>query len=179
MGQFFRVFILPPGQLSDFFFHTWLTLGTSPGCACTLQPRQMWKWRLLGGTRLSTFIVVQLLIRVQLFATPWTAESQGSLSFTISWILTGGCWNSLKEKKDTPCHRTREMPQGDVRRGTITLKSNPIPTRWPIMEKNNAREVLTFLWSSRPHIRLPNLGIWQRDWASPGNLTLKVNGIWL
>ena len=131
-GSVLQGFCLPRGQLSDFFFHTWLTLGTSPGCACTLQPRQMWKWRLLGGARLSTFIVVQLLICVQLFATPWTVERQGSLSFTISWILTGGCWNSLKEKKDTPCHRTGEMPQGDVRRGTITLKSNPISTRWPI-----------------------------------------------
>ena len=28
-------------------------------------------------------------------------------------------------------------------------------------------------------MRLSNLGIQQRDWESPGNLTLKVNGIWL
>ena len=32
---------------------------------------------------------------------------------------------------------------------------------------------------SRPHIRFPNLGIQQRDWKSPGNLTLEVSGIWL
>ena len=31
--------------------------------------------------------VVQLLRRVQLFATPWTAACQASLSFTISWSL--------------------------------------------------------------------------------------------
>ena len=30
---------------------------------------------------------VQLLSRVQLFATPWTAALQASLSFTISWSL--------------------------------------------------------------------------------------------
>ena len=30
---------------------------------------------------------VQLLSRVQLFVTPWTAERQASLSFTISWSL--------------------------------------------------------------------------------------------
>ena len=30
---------------------------------------------------------------------------------------------------------------------------------------------------SRPHIRLPNLGIWQRDWKSPGKLTLKYSRI--
>jgi len=33
--------------------------------------------------------------------------------------------------------------------------------------------------SSRPPNRLLNLGIWQRDWESPGNLTLNVSGIWL
>ena len=35
-----------------------------------------------------TFVtVVQLLTHVQLFATPWTAAHQASLSFTISWSL--------------------------------------------------------------------------------------------
>ena len=32
-------------------------------------------------------VVVQVLSRVQLFATPWTAVCQASLSFTISWSL--------------------------------------------------------------------------------------------
>ena len=32
-------------------------------------------------------IVVQSVIRVQLFATPWTAACQASLSFTVSWSL--------------------------------------------------------------------------------------------
>ena len=32
-------------------------------------------------------VVVQLLSHVQLFATPWTATRQASLSFTISWSL--------------------------------------------------------------------------------------------
>ena len=35
----------------------------------------------------SFVIVVQLLRRVQLFVTPWTAACQASLSFTISWGL--------------------------------------------------------------------------------------------
>ena len=30
-------------------------------------------------------VVVQLLSRVRLFVTPWTAARQASLSFTISW----------------------------------------------------------------------------------------------
>ena len=32
-------------------------------------------------------VAVQLLRRVQLFATPWTATCQASLSFTISWSV--------------------------------------------------------------------------------------------
>ena len=32
-------------------------------------------------------VIVQLLSRVQLFATPWTAAHQASQSFTISWSL--------------------------------------------------------------------------------------------
>ena len=32
-------------------------------------------------------VVVQLLSHVQLFATPWTATHQASLSFTFSWSL--------------------------------------------------------------------------------------------
>ena len=32
-------------------------------------------------------LVVQSLIHVQLFTTPWTAERQASLSFTIPWSL--------------------------------------------------------------------------------------------
>ena len=34
-----------------------------------------------------TISVVHLLSHVQLFATPWTAAQQTSLSFTISWSL--------------------------------------------------------------------------------------------
>ena len=40
-----------------------------------------------SGVRLDTELVVQLLSRVQLFATPWTAAHQASLSFAISWSL--------------------------------------------------------------------------------------------
>ena len=38
---------------------------------------------------------------------------------------TGGCWNL--PKKDSPCPKTKKNLQGDGRRGTITIKSNPIP----------------------------------------------------
>ena len=33
------------------------------------------------------FVVLESLSRVQLFATPWTATRQASLSLTISWSL--------------------------------------------------------------------------------------------
>ena len=39
------------------------------------------------GTCSKVVIVVQLLSRVQLFVTPWTAAHQGPLSSTISWSL--------------------------------------------------------------------------------------------
>ena len=39
------------------------------------------------GIKKQGFAVVQLLSRVQLFATPWTAAHQAHLSFTISWSL--------------------------------------------------------------------------------------------
>ena len=42
--------------------------------------------------------VVQLLIHVQLFVTPWTAAHQASLSFTISW--SSSCQSSRW------CHQT-------------------------------------------------------------------------
>ena len=47
-------------------------------------------WRKLWALKEMSFpfgCVVQLLSRVRLFATPWTAAYQVSLSFTISWNL--------------------------------------------------------------------------------------------
>ena len=42
----------------------------------------------LSDRFLSTSVVdVQLLSRVRLFATPWAATRQASLSFTVSWSL--------------------------------------------------------------------------------------------
>ena len=41
----------------------------------------------VGEISIGKDVVVQLLSRVRLFATPWTAARQVSLSFTISWSL--------------------------------------------------------------------------------------------
>ena len=50
------------------------------------------------------------------------------------------------------------------------------PTNWRTIIPN---KFLRCWVGSKPRIRLPNLGIQQRDWESPGNLTLKDSGIWL
>ena len=52
--------------------------------------------------------------------------------------------------------------------------------RWLTNQRTIIPNKLSHCWeSSRTHNRLPNLGIWQRDWVSQGNLTWKVNRIWL
>ena len=85
------------------------------------------------------------------------------------------CWNI--PKKDTPSPKTKNKLQQDGRRGTIRIKSNPIPTGWVThkMETNYTKEVLPLLWRFRTPFRFTSLGTWE----SSGNLTLKVSGIWL
>ena len=46
-----------------------------------------WELALPQRRRLGLPVVVQVLSRVRLFATPWTAARQASLSFTNSWSL--------------------------------------------------------------------------------------------
>ena len=50
-------------------------------------------------------------------------------------------------KKDIPDPKTKTKPQQDGRRGTITIKSNPIPTGGMIyrLENNNTKDVLALL----------------------------------
>ena len=44
--------------------------------------------------KLQSFSSVQLLSRVWLFMTPWTAAHQDFLSFTISWVCSNSCASS-------------------------------------------------------------------------------------
>ena len=48
-----------------------------------------------------------------------------------------------KKKKKTPLSKTKKKLQRDGRRGTIMVKSNPIPSRWVPhkLENNNIKEV--------------------------------------
>ena len=61
------------------------------------------------------------------------------------------------------------------------IKSNSIPIGWVIhrLENNNIKEVLAVLWRFLTPCRLPSLEIQRRDWESPGNLAVRVSGIWL
>ena len=61
----------PLGSPLEHLCHLWFTV-----CSLTIL-----------GTPESGVVVVQSLNRVWLFATPWTAARQASLSFTISWSL--------------------------------------------------------------------------------------------
>ena len=49
---------------------------------------------LLQNHQNKTISSVQLLSHVWLFATPWTAAGQASLSFTISWVCSNSCASS-------------------------------------------------------------------------------------
>ena len=41
------------------------------------------------------------------------------------------------------------------------------------------KKFLHYCEGSKPHVRLPSLGIWKRDQESPGNLAFRARRIWL
>ena len=65
------------------------------------------------------------------------------------------------QKKDTSPPKTKKLQQ-DGRRGTITVKSNPIPTGWVTHRLENIKPKKFSLCceGSEPRIRLPN---WRSD----------------
>ena len=71
--------------------------------------------------------------RVRLCVTPYPAAHQAPPSLEPT-------------KNDIPWPKTKENPQQDSRRGTITIKSNPIPTGWVTYKlENNTKEVSPLL----------------------------------
>ena len=83
-------------------------------------------------------------------------------------------------KKDISRPKKKKLQQ-DGRRGTNMIKSNPISVRW---WPTNWRTITSKTFShscegSKPYVRLSSLGSWQRDWESPGNLTVKASRLWL
>ena len=77
---------------------------------------------------------------------------------TVDQPSTGGHWNP--PKKDTPRPEIRKKLQQDSRRGTITIKSNPLRAGWVTqeLENNRTKEILHRYEGSEPHMRLPSLG---------------------
>ena len=101
--------------------------------------------------------------------------------------ITTNCWTVIDRKtleltrKDTPHPKTKEKLQWDGRRGTITIKSNPITTGWVTHKLENIIPLKSTHWSegSEPHVRLPNLGVWQWEEEFPENQAWKASRIWL
>ena len=98
--------------------------------------------------------------------------------------FTTSCWTIMDRrilettKKDHSI--SKDKPQQDGRRDTITIKSILYPPGgWPTDWRTiTTKEFFHCCEGAEPHIRLPSLGIWQRDWEFPGNLTLKASGIY-
>ena len=86
---------------------------------------------------------------------------------------------SLSGRTPLSLAKIKKKPQRDGRKGTIMIKSNPIPTRWVThkLESKVPKEFSHCCEGSEPHGRLHSLG--QRDWEFPRNLTLKPSEIWL
>ena len=101
--------------------------------------------------------------------------------------ITTNCWTIIDRKtleltkKDTPHPKTKDKQQWDGRRGEITIKSNPIflggwLTNWrTLIPQKSTHWIEVF----EPHVRLPSLGVRQREEEFLENQTLKVSGIWL
>ena len=87
-------------------------------------------------------------------------EGHAIISSCKSTKIITSCWTAIDRrtseptKRDTPCPKTKKKLQPDGRRGTITIKSNPIPAEWVThnLENINTKEALPLLWSFKtPH----------------------------
>ena len=86
------------------------------------------------------------------------------ISSCKSTKVTTSCWTTIDmrrlnlPKTGTP-HLNTKKPQGEGRRVTIMIKSNPMPTGWVThkLKNNNIKEVLWLLW----RFWNPMSGFWQ------------------
>ena len=108
-------------------------------------------------TLINSVVVVQLLSHVQLFATPWTAACQASLSFTISW----GLLKLLSIESVMPsnhlilCHPLLLLPSIFPSIRVISNESS-LPIRWP--------KYWSFSLSISPSNEYPGLVSFRMDW---------------
>ena len=77
-------------------------------------------------------VVIQLLSRVQLFVTPWTAARQASLSFTISqsWLKLMSIESVMPSKHLILCHPLLLLPSifSSIR---VFSNESSLRIRWP------------------------------------------------
>ena len=106
----------------------------------------------------------------------------------VSWqhdLFSMGAYSEgAMSLKDTLHPRTKEKPQQNSRRGTITIKSNPIPSGWEThnLENSDMKEVLALLWRfSAPH-QAPQpgdaakgLGMPELGWRGTGLHSIPLN----
>ena len=108
--------------------------------------------------------------------------------------ITISCWTTINRrmleltKKDIPCPETKKKPQLDGMRGTIMIKTNPIPSGWVThkLENNNTKEVLPLLWrfgtpcqASQPGDLTKGLGIpRESDFVGQWDLITKFPQDW-
>ena len=102
-------------------------------------------------------VVVQLLIRVWLFATPWTAACQASLSFTISQSLLKlvSLESVMPSKHLIICHRLLLLPSvlPSIR---VFSKESVLRIRWP--------KYWSFSISISPSNEYSGLNSFRMDW---------------
>ena len=101
--------------------------------------------------------------------------------------ITTNCWTIIDREileltiKDSPHPKTKEKPQWDGRRGTITIKSNPITAGWVThkLENTYTTEVHPLEWRFWAPRQASEPGVRQREEEFLENQTLKASEIWL
>ena len=100
------------------------------------------------------------------------------LQLAVEQPLTGECWKPPKRIPHVQKQRSHsKMVVGvQTQQNQIPYPPGGWPTDWrTIIPKKFSH----YCEVSEPHIKLPSLEIWHRDWESPGNLSLSTSRIWL
>ena len=113
-------------------------------------------WRELTGYLCNQFSSVQMLSRVQLFATPWTAARQASLSITNSWssLKLTSIESVMRSNHLILCRRLLLLPPIPQHQ-SLSNESN-LCMRWP--------KYWSFSFSIIPSKEHPGLISFRMDW---------------
>ena len=109
--------------------------------------------------------------------------------------ITTSCWITINNQQEDARTQQKGYPMSKTRSCSETagraavrwqegcnhnkIKFHTVRGVTHKLENNNTKKFSHCCEGSEPHVRLPSLGIWQRVWEFPGNLTLKTSGIWL